>query len=896
MFLKEVLSALTSKFSSFENLNFILPSNRSIREFKSLIASEKNAPVFAPKCYTIEAFTTKISGLQLTDATYLQLKLFEVYKNLDDKNLDDFKIFSTWANSVLGDFNEIDRYLINPQDIFNYLSEISSIKNWNPNQEPTSLLNRYINFTKSLETLYYKLNEVLLKENLGYQGMRYRKASENCEQFLNAHHNENFIFVGLNALNKAELEMLKVFLQKEKNSIYWDLDNYFFTDNYHDAGYFMRSNLNQFTNHQKQIYRLSNDTFLKKDIIKITGVPKNIGQTKTIGEEIEKLSSANTSTAIVLADESLLAPILNALPESVFDSINITMGLPITTSNSSKLVMSLFKLVNSDLEKGLYYADIQKLAYNPILEFLVQPTKLRAFIKKLKSNNEVLVTKVHLIALFENHQSLLQLITNKIIPTEILPQFSEILVKIYASEIPNKIEKESLKLILKRFSELQKMLLQSKHTFNLTDVELLVNNALQELSISFKSDPTSRIQIMGLLETRALDFDNVVISSVNEGVLPAGKSDNSYIPYDVKQEFGLPTTKEKDAVYTYHFYRLLQRAKKIHLIYNTEPDVLKGGEPSRFIYQITTDSNLSQLLERNYLSQEITPQVSGLKSILKTKSLITSLSELAQTGYSPSSLSSYIRDPFTFYKQHILKIESPDTIDVDVAYNVLGTIIHDSLEKLYLPLIAKELTQSHFKALEPLVEEYVFTEFEKYYPKTAILKGKNFILFNVIIKYVHSVILQDIATLKLGALKIISLEKKLRSKFTLPNGDSFVLKGKLDRIDVFEGQTRVIDYKTGSVESSSLKLNDMKLIASENKYDKAFQLLCYSLLYKKETGKIPHSAFILPIKQIHKGLLPVTYNKSSLITTELIEEFTKELYGLVLELHNPEIPFLEKEI
>lgn len=896
MFLKEVLTNITSKFSSFENLNFILPSNRSIREFKTLIASEKNAPVFAPKCYTIEAFTTKISRLQLADSTYLQLKLFEVYKNLEDKNLDDFKTFSTWSNGVLGDFNEIDRYLINPKDVFNYLNAIASIKNWNPNQEPASLLNRYINFTKTLETLYYKLNKVLLEENLGYQGMIYRKASENCEQFLNAHHNENFIFIGLNALNKAELGMLNLFLQKEKNSIYWDLDNYFYTDKYHDAGYFMRSNLNQFTNHKKQIYRLSNDTFLKKNSIKITGVPKNIGQTKTIGEEIEKLSSAKTSTAIVLADESLLSPILNALPESVFDSINITMGLPITTSNSSKLVLSLFKLVNSDLEKGLYYADIQKLAYNPILEILVQSSKLRAFIKKLKTNNEVLVTKVHLIALFENHQSLLQLITNKIIPTEILPRFSEILVTIYASEIPNKIEKEALKLILKRFSELQKMILQSKHTFNLNDVELLVNNALQELSISFKSDPTSKIQIMGLLETRALDFNNVVISSVNEGILPAGKSDNSYIPYDVKQEFSLPTTKEKDAVYTYHFYRLLQRAKNVHLIYNTEPDVLKGGEPSRFIYQITTDSNLRHVLERNFLSQEIKPQIIGLKSIQKTKSLLASISELSKAGYSPSSLSNYIRDPFSFYKQHILKIESPETIDEDVAYNVLGTIIHDSLEKLYMPLISKELTQNHFKALEPLVEEYVLAEFEKHYPKTAVLKGKNYILYNVIIKYVQSVILQDKETLKRGALKIVNLEKKLHCKFTLPNSDSFVLKGKIDRIDVFDGQVRIVDYKTGSVEVSSLKINDITLLTADSKYDKAFQLLCYSLLYEKETGKLPHAAFILPIKQLHKGLLPVTYKKSTLITKELIEAFKKELYALVQELQNADIPFLEKEV
>ena len=236
---------------------------------------------------------------------------------------------------------------------------------------------------------------------------------------------------------------------------------------------------------------------------------------------------------------------------------------------------------------------------------------------------------------------------------------------------------------------------------------------------------------------------------------------NSYIPYDIKREFGLPTVKEKDAVYAYHFYRLLQRAKKVHLIYNTEPDVLNGGEPSRFIHQILADNHLAKITTHTTASLQFKNTLTPVKQVSKTPLLIEQLHKYAEIGFSPTSLSDYIRNPYTFYKRHILKIVESDEVDENIAYNVLGSIIHDSLEKLYEPLVGNKLTSDKLLGIKQHIEQIVFAEFEKHYPKSSIVEGKNLIVYNVILEYLKKVIEKDLNMLQNHDLEIIALEEKL---------------------------------------------------------------------------------------------------------------------------------------
>ncbi len=895
MFLQEVIQYLKTANPSWEKMVLILPSNRSIREFKTILSWEIKTPVFSPKFFTIESFIAELSGLSLCDSIELQLRLYEVYQRISPNNKEDYNNFSAWSTNILNDFNEIDRYLIPPKEILDYLSAIASIKNWGSNENPTSLVSEYTKFVKGLNKLYVEFNSSLFENRLAYQGMLYRHAVNNIDAYIQKQESISFQIIGLNALNKAEKSILNKLLDIPKSTIFWDMDSFFLTDKNHSASYFIRQNKSIFKKHAAKQKYFSNNNFLSQKSIQIDAVPKNISQAKQVGQLLKSLSSNAGRSALVLADETLLPAIINSIPQ-IAHPVNITMGYPIKVSHSYKFLKRILNLNHTTNNNGYYYKDVLRFLSNPISSCLLNQENIESFSKKLKSRNEFFIKKTELQKLLTQNQPLQNCILEKQTVLERLEEFAALFSSLaQKNTLTSKIEHESCYSLVSALTELLEKISGLSHHFLSTDLETLIESQLDGKTISFKGDPNNGLQIMGLLETRALDFDTVIITSVNEGILPAGKSYNSFIPYDVKREFGLPTIKEKDAVYTYHFYRLLQRAKNVHLIYNTEPDVLKGGEPSRFIHQLTTDPSLKASVRHNFYSLKLPSAKNVRKRVEKTGLLIENLKAIAAKGFSPSSLASYIRNPYGFYKQYVLRVDAPESVDEDIAYNVLGSIIHDSLEKLYQPLVGTNLAPLLVEGLESKIETIILSEFEKYYFKKAVFEGKNVLLFQVVKKYIQSVILQDKSTLENNELSIVSLEQKLSIPLKTQQNIPIILKGKLDRVDSLNAQLRIIDYKTGSVENSGLNITSLDELFSNKKYDKAFQLLCYSLLYYEQENKMPEQAFILPIKQMNKGLLPLKVNKSTQLSIELLQEFKHGLINLIEEILNPEIPFVDKE-
>jgi hypothetical protein len=456
------------------------------------------------------------------------------------------------------------------------------------------------------------------------------------------------------------------------------------------------------------------------------------------------------------------------------------------------------------------------------------------------------------------------------------------------------------------FNELQ--VLNDKHA-HISTINILCNlykEIIANNTLDFKGEPLKGLQIMGMLESRVLDFETVIISSVNEGILPAGKSQNSFIPFDVKLENGLPTYKEKDAVYTYHFYRLLQRAEQAYIIYNTEPDVLKGGEKSRFITQLEIE-NLHNI--NYYIVSPNVPSIpKKLKQITKTESVIEQLKLIAEEGFSPSSFTNYIRNPIDFYYEKILGIKTFDEIEETVAANTLGSIVHHALEALYLPFKNQFLMEDDIKTAITLIDSTVKKHFKQEFKEGEISTGKNLIIFEIAKRYVFNFLKKELEALHNGdTIKIIALEEKITTTLHIPELNyPIILKGTVDRIDEFNGVTRIIDYKSGKVLQNQVEITDWNdLLNNYDKYSKSFQILCYAYMHNSRSQFLsPIEAGVISFKNL-KGEYFLKFakkesvnsrNKDQLITQETLGNFYVQLKKLILEICDPNIPFTEKPI
>ena len=432
-------------------------------------------------------------------------------------------------------------------------------------------------------------------------------------------------------------------------------------------------------------------------------------------------------------------------------------------------------------------------------------------------------------------------------------------------------------------------------------VQKLFTEIVATTTLDYQGDAYNGLQIMGVLETRVLDFKNIIMISVNEGVLPSGKSNNSFITYDLKKEYNLPTYTEKDAIYTYHFYRLLHRAKNITLLYNNFSDGLSTGEKSRFITQLEIDQNPSHFQNNEIISPIITVYKAQKKSVIKTNEVMERLQEIAKKGFSPSALTSYMRNPIDFYYQKILGVKEFEEIEETVAANTLGTIVHDSLESFYKPFEGQIISIADLNKMKLSIDLEIEKQFQKSFKGGNYKKGKNLIIFEVAKRFVLNFINFEITEIKKGnEIKIISIESNLSVLMPIPELDFPVnIHGKVDRVDEFNGTLRIIDYKTGIVDPSNLEIQNWEPIISDYKFSKIIQVLAYSLMINNEKPFKNAEAGIISFKRLKNGFMKFAIKgkpKQTNINTEILNDYTKELKKLILEICNKEIPFIEKEV
>ena len=903
-FISETLDDILQTTKSFQNVVFVLPSQRA-KVFVKQTFKDKISVGFLPEMLNIEQFIQQVSGVQKADNIQLLFHFYTIYKSVE-KNPDSFDTFSSWALTVLQDFNEIDQHLINPTDIFIYLRDIERLRKWSVKGtfKETELIKDHYSFLEKLSIYYSAFYQFLIDENIGYQGLMYREAFKKIDTFLNKNEDKKIFFIGFNALNKAEELLFQKVLENGNSEIYWDIDETFFNST-HQAGKFIRKYKKEWKYFENKKLKSLGNTFLAPKKIEVIGAAKNNTQIKYIGEIIEKNTNFK-NTALVLADETLLPITLNSLPKNI-EAINITMGYPLKDIPTTNLLFSIFQLFIS--QEKLQKKSVNQFYYKDIIRFFKHQSiygliaSVDAFTSEIAKENQTFIYENRLAKFLENQTPEVEnVVLNLFKPFDNVINFIDRvldLINLLKEEV-DALEKEYLFRFYTVFTQLKTLQNEFQYFTDLKILSQFFKQLIASESLSFQGEPLKGLQLMGMLETRVLDFENIILASANEGVLPASSQQNSFIPFDVKIEFGLPTYREKDAIFSYHFFRLLQRAKNIFILYNTEHDVFGSGEKSRFVTQL-------EMMRTDIVQKIVSPKVLAqkvkLKEISKNNLVFDRLRELAHNGFSPSSLTNYLYNPMAFYKQKILRIKEFDDVEETVAYNTLGTVVHETLDELYKPFIGKFLTVDAISEMEKITKDLVVKHFKIHFKNGDLRTGKNRLIFEVANRFVVNFLAQEKKLLKdqNNQLKIIATEENLSAKIEI-EGIDFPVKihGNVDRVDELNGEIRIIDYKSGMVKSSELKVLNFAELREREQY-KAIQVLLYAFLYtksKKYNSSKNLKGGIFSFKNLNQEFLAINFSSNyrspeTTITPEKLDQFLEEIKGYIREIYNPAIDFIE---
>lgn len=927
-----------------QELTVVFPNKRAAFYLRNAFKTSCTQTIWLPQMISIEEAITQWSGITLADSMDLLFELIDIDAELHMEQDSDLSVFGSQTSQMAKDFDEIDQYGIDAKHVFNYVLDNKKLEIWNFDEEKSKEKEvKYLHFFQSLYDYYLRLRERLTEQGKGYYGMITRHLSELSEdELLSKIGHRSIIFAGFNALTTTEESIINTLIRNGKAEILFDYDAYYVDDENNEAGLFARKYKKV---HPQWIENgISHALTTEAKTIHIIQASGNALQAKALQAKLEETN--DEKQAVILADESLLIPVLNGIPKS-YSGFKVSMGYPIAKTPANQLVKEYFSLFRHSrisrkitengterLAEGWYIWTVLHLTDLEIIKIIFPTNEIEAFNRwkfNAVSNGKFIFEDRDIDALQKtpNIQAFLRVILtqkDKPSPAFILENVSQVLAFI-AQLIQSKHEQNENLFLLNQVSEigkivsrLQKVVEQnSRYIKDLHSLEALYRVLSSATSLKMNSSETDGLQIMGILETRNLDFEQLHLLSVNEGIMPPDKSRGSFIPQFIRRACGLPGYTESQAVVAYHFYHLLQSGKEIYLYYNNLGDT-SGGEASRFILQIK-----HELARNTNIKVEEESFSSTAKSSLEAKSLSAQKSNalerlhylIEEKGLSPSALSTYLNCPLKYYLRYIAQIED-NSVDEDTGVNVIGTIIHDTLEFLfadYLPkdgkaqLIDKELFD---KVIKPKWEQKLSLSIAKNMPNGLPDVGFNYLNRITIEQQLKNYLNYTSKQLENNTLIIFKTEGELRSSLSTSHGDC-VFYGRTDRIDQFGGLIRVIDYKTGHVSSTDLKVpvrhqNESDLDYLKQIPEKALQLLLYKYLYIKENPSIMPdqvTAAIHGLKYAHDiefGLSKATPKKDDkdadpnfLEDSSFVCDMEAMLEAVVSEMLDTGTPFVQAE-
>ena len=850
-FIQNIIDYIFKNYDlSKDIVEVVFPNKRASIHFKRQIVSQLSKTSWMPITSSVQQAMEKWSGLHLVDSLDVALELMSINdKDANNKVLK--QNFFGLASQMAKDFDEIDQYKVDAKNLFESLNEVKIIENYTfseytlSNEDSYKAQSKYLQFFSSLINYYSALRLNLFSRKVGYYGMITRCLSElPTDELVKRIDGKKIVFAGFNALTTTEEDVVVRLVENGNAVMLWDLDEYYINDKKQEAGRFANDffakhrNLagkKDYDNEHHGISFIGNALSTADKEINVISVSGSSVQANALQLMMEK----RENSVVVLADEALLIPTLNSLPDSVGE-INVTMGYPFANTPLYGFIDQIFRFQHSlsDSKIDLWPlasfcdADFIKLVFNG-----KDYDSLMSWLKDKQSSSDLSfhVNDFSSIGISDDNQEdgasedlarFLTLSSTKWIDSKDCIENLKSILRVSLQKIKDEsyFVKNQISVAGKVLNKVES-LIKKYDSVEILDLQMLILQIGREMSIAMKGEADG-LQVMGLLETRNLDFDVVNMLSVNEGVIPKNKNSNSLIPYDVRKYYNLPTYNQQQAVYAYHFYRLLHNAKKINLFYNSLSDSSGLGEPSRFIRQIEYElvkKNPKVKLQHFQYKSPIINLKSNIISVDKDDTMLKKITKL-----SPTSISTYLRCSLQYYWKYIMNINC-DEVNEEIQMNVIGSIIHNTLDELYRNFGNEIVTESKFLEVRNQYLDKCYqnalrnNNFRNGLPKT----GFNSIIASVIDTMISRFLDNEHNIVKENSLRILCTEKEL--SFHLNNVE---LHGFADRIDLLNDKLRVIDYKTGSVNpyDVSISANAKQL---QDMHDKSIQLIMYKYLFIK---------------------------------------------------------------
>ncbi|KPH14091.1 PD-(D/E)XK nuclease family protein [Chryseobacterium sp. ERMR1:04] len=890
-FLNKIINELLAQNTDLSAFNIVLPGKRPI-VFIRQILEENNYSGFLPNFFTIEELIDQIADKQPIQGISVWLFAFDVYKSLNLIPNDDFADFLKWFPTLQKDWDDILKFSESDQAVLQYMFDEERIKEWAQDlgEDDDVPRKKFLNFWRNMNVFLPVLKEKLQEKNWATSGMIHETAKSKIIDFAK-NTPDKFVFCGFNAFTPVEEKLVRSLLQWDKAQCFFQADHYYFDDERQEAGKFLRHHKTWKEFNDSRAFQWIEDDFNQPKNIKVYEVSGNVTQTKILPEifkEIENKTYSNT--AVVLLDENLLPASLDVM--NAVENLNITMGFPLKNLSFSNAIKQLFYL-QKQLEKNkssYYYRDVF-----PILEELPKSIEdeqiIIQFKSKIEERNIVYISRKLLHELLSelSYFNLLEKANSTNVYLDLLIDFCK---KIKWLEIDD-IQYENVSHFENAFRIIKNQVTPYDFQIKMETLEILINQHVNTESIDFQGEPLRGLQIMGLLETRLLNFENVIMLSVNEGKLPLGNSQNTYIPFDIRRFFDLHTFLENDSIYAYHFYRLIQDAQNVHLLFNALSSGVNTGEKSRFITQIEMES--SHDIEHLIIENSSEPITTQPIEIPKTDIVLERL-EKWKEKVSASHLTSYLYNPIDFYLSKILKTSETDEIEEELSVKNYGNLVHYSLQEVYEVLKGKVLKENDLLESIKAIDRYIDVAIEKLKHQPEFYeKGMNFIHKAIAKKVIESVLRVDLELVKSGSkLEILDIEKRFENvDFYLDenNTNRISFLGFIDRIDRLNGTLRIIDYKTAKIKNLTVKIDennvDNYFLNSERK--QALQLCIYQYVVQNlpEFWGLPIETGIWSFAEARKGVVSLQFEKGS------IDDAMKSIRSLILEILDPNLTFIE---
>ncbi len=914
----------------------VFPSRRAGIYFLKYLGARIEKPVWTPAIMTINDFFAGLSELSVAESEILLCELYKSYRKLNN-SAESFDDFYFWGDMLINDFDDVDKYMANVPVLFRNVQDFRNIdlQFGDIDKEQAEIIKRFwINFEPEkpsvekaefkavwaiLNELYNEFRSSLRSKNLAYEGMIFRDIAENASLDENiAIKWDKVHFIGFNALNRCEETVLARLQKSGRASFYWDYDNsYIKGGKLNSAGLFLSRNLKLFKNDMPADWNYNTRLSMpagetSRTVIETTS---DVAQVKLIPELIRRLPGLTPEnahhTAIILADENLLVPVLTSLPEN-FADINISMGYPLKMTDVYALVRYVLNLQRnitiSNYTVFFNYRDVIDILRHQLIEFLLKKGEKKIINEIVEKN----LTRVPLEFLARTETLKLIFRVDKA-PSQLSDHLREILMSVSADGLKEggmerNLKNEFIYRVLLSINRLESVVRSSEISFKTETYIRILDKILRNQSVPFSGEPLSGIQIMGILETRALDFKNLIMFSVNEGILPGNTSGSSFIPYTIREAFGLPTINHQESIFAYHFYRLLHRAERVTLVYNSNSEGLRTGEMSRFIIQMKYE----QILKTDIINLGFdikTPVEIGEEIERKGKHNEALFKLYVENGgktvLSPTAINTWLNCRMKFYYRYVNGLKEPEAISSEIDHALFGQILHSIMKHIYEDSPGIEILPEFLDSLikdEGYLEAIIDKSFKEEVNSdiSRPMDGNELIMRDILQIYLIRVLKADRS---ISPFTIVSLEKPFNFNLPLdPEGKAITIRtgGTVDRVDRVSGKTRIVDYKTGMVAHRINSLDDLFEDDRKGELDGWLQTLIYCEAFLSGNPEAIVKPSVYKVKELSDGnfydTLRIKVEKCDDYVIEdynwVRKDFMSSLRNLVGTIFSPEENFI----